>query len=430
MQTETVKQNRTNAIEGFLVHKLDPKVMKECAEDRELDVEGLSPEQTALVIVGHFRKVTNPGDLMACSQCKGTSDVELDECPLCGFAGDVAEGSEEELDDDEEDDEEVDQDAQDEEPEVVKAQVVDDEDEDDEDASSPDLEDRLEAAVAKGDKADNKTKMRKRSEVVSKKGSSKTMTTSGAMMNGKDAAAMTSRIKGNKKSVADLDKAVADIVKLKAMAGLSYWHLGQKILEIYTDQLWKLREEDGKPRYKGWEAFVHAEFKMTPMNANNLMDTAKVYNEAQVRAFGYSKLALTLKAAPEDRQEIVEQIEKGASKRQIEAKVQESRKRTGHKATGEGRTNKAKSKAGTASKGAARKEKISVANIEGRKTIKLFAKPDSMRGVDVMELTKRAKRLADIPFGWFELTNGVTQYFTVGEVNGELTLTVETRRAE
>ena len=240
-------------------------------------------------------------------------------------------------------------------------------------------------------------------------------------------------VEGKKQTVKDLDKAIAEVRRLGGERAASHFELGRKILEINESKLWKLRMgEDGKtPLYKSFEAFVHHELSMSPSHAYNAIECAKNYASAdEIRQLGgTSNAVLILKAAPADRPRLVEKAKSGATKREMAKEVAESRKKNGP--AKQSQQAKAGARAQEVTKAAKAKvaEKITVANITGTRTIKLYKKPESLKGLK-WPPEKRAGKLGDTPFGRLELQPGVVQYFSVLQKEGELVLNIQTVRED
>lgn len=409
------KPGKRNAVAGFIISEVDGDVMKAYIEDNalDIDVEG-TDEQIAVALWGHFNETVTEEDKCSCDECEGVSTVNAETCPFCGDAGAV-----DEEDDKATNDEQLAAQALEEEPSTSEPEIEVEEEEDGDiegTEGSPETEDEDNKPAAKA--ATKKTE-KKNMETATNGASSK-----------KNSKAMAKAGKSSLISAVDLDNAIADVEKLKGSAAESYWELGKKILEINEKSLWKLRVDDkGAAKYRGFDAFVQAELKMSPAHAYNAMECAQGYKTgAEVRELGHTKAVLILKAAPEDRPGLREQAKAGATTRKLGKAVAESRAKNGSP-----KKNSLKAKAGAkgaaakAKVSAAKSEKVSVANIEGSKTIKLFKRPESLRALDFSTLP-RAKRLGDLPFGKHELTNGVVQYFSVLEKDGELVLKIETRR--
>jgi hypothetical protein len=395
---------RVNMVAGFVVDRIDEKTMRSFLEaNPEIakavgDTDGYAVEQIGVALFTHFEKTTAAKDAIVCDYCLGVSSPEAgDRCPYCGT-----------------DDAELQADAASESvaQSVPKGQDVPTDEPSEKPAKKTKAAKKSSTTVAAADK--ETTKEEKDTEAH--------MDTTHA--NGASTTKGLAKTKGTsgKLTVAELDKAVSEVERLKSAAAGSYWQLGRKILEVYTATLWKLRlTDDGKQRYKGFEAFCHHEFKMSHTHAYKLMDVAKKFSEEDVSRFGTTKLGLLLQAPPENQGEIEKKIRSGASTKQVKEAVGKSRKEKGFKKPG-GKGRKQETKAtGRAP------EKITIASIEGRKTVKLYAKPASMRNVDFNEL-KRAKKIGDIPFGRLELANDVVMYISIQDHNGELVAVVDTRR--
>lgn len=234
------------------------------------------------------------------------------------------------------------------------------------------------------------------------------------------------------RTVRELDAAVEDVLKIGADTAGSYWTLGRRIADIHEQQLWKLRTETNEKgkvhaRWKTWESFCHAELHMSPKGANRAMDSATHYTEEQVRLWGRTKLDLLLQAPPEERPRLMDEVEKGASKREIEKEVRKVKSKAGFTRESRGSHGGKTDESQTRPKA---EKSITVATILGTKTVKAYCKPDSMKNVDWKD-QKRAKKLADLPVGVLELINGVNMIISLQESSGgELVFKVVTQRDE
>lgn len=403
---------RINMIGGFSVDRLSGAFMRAFIDDNEEvkaavgDVSDMNDEQIAVALTEHFGKTTAKANVVSCDYCLGLSSDQFPVCPYCGTSDDELESAAS--------------------SETVPAPIATPI------AAAPKLDDDVPVAQATSPVQDvpsspKVTKIKKTITTTVKKPSINTNGDEAQMqtehVNGSNGQKLTKvERKSTKLTVDTLDKAVQDVERLKSAAAGSYWQLGRKILEVYDTQLWKLRQsEEGKARYKGFDAFCHHEFKMSPTHAYKLMDVAKKFSEKDVAQFGTTKLGLLLQAPPEDQPAIEKQVRAGASTKKVKEAVAGARKQKGFKKpSGKGRKQETKTTGRAA-------EKITVASIEGRKTVKLFAKPANMRNIDFASL-KRAKKLGDIPFGRLELANDVVMYISVQDHNGELVAVVDTRR--
>ncbi len=235
----------------------------------------------------------------------------------------------------------------------------------------------------------------------------------------------------------DLDKTVEKIHSLKGKAAEDYWYLGAEIKDLLGKQLWKLRTEDGKPKYKTADAFCLAELGMTPQQARKCSATAEAFTVEQTKAFGTKKLGLILEAPEEDRPALQKAVEAGATRRQLEEEVRKKNK--GRKTIQrKGKEVRKPGAGGVTDKGEKAKrpgpkpksgKTITVANITGVQTIILYKKGTQI-GEDKKQWT-RAKRIADQPTASVELENAVVQTYTVTDgPEGFLKLRIETRRID
>jgi hypothetical protein len=396
---KAAKAGRKNAIGGFITDKLDGRIMRDFV--RSHGIEGIdvdvTDEQLGVALAQHFKETVAEEDLVRCESCEGVSSADYETCPFCGVADDVEDAEGDDLPSDE-----------------PSASALND------------AEEPAEIIVVEEPPA--------KKNATSKKAKETAMETHVNGSNGTTKKGGLALVKTGESALTtgDLDKAVGEVKKLRTAGVVAYWELGRKIVEINERGLWKLRVENGKAKFKSFEAFAHHELGMTAAHAYNAMDCARGYENAEsIREIGStSKAVLLLKAAPEDRDEIKADIKAGATKKAVGEKVAASRKKHGSP-----KKDKQQAKAGTksaATKAATtkREEKVTVASIEGTKTIKLYKRPATMKNLDLSTLDF-AKKLGDQPFGRYELTNGVVQYFAVQQKeDGTLVIKIETRREE
>lgn len=231
-----------------------------------------------------------------------------------------------------------------------------------------------------------------------------------------------------------LDRAVAEVQKLKSAASACGWDLGRKIAEIFDKQLHKNRpDENGDPKYKHWNSFCQVELAMSPANAYMLMDISKAFTREHVLTYGTTKCGIAIKAPPEDQTKLLEMAGR-RSKREMAVEVQKAREKAGLTKRDTGR--KEVKSAGQVNKGgrakavkAAGGDKITVASLLQAYTIPLFQKPEK-RGAVLTE-GPRAKKLGDKPMGVLDLPNGVRLWLLVtASAAGELQIKAHFKRDE
>lgn len=227
----------------------------------------------------------------------------------------------------------------------------------------------------------------------------------------------------------ELDEKIAKIQKLVGEGAAVYWEMGRAIKDLYDGQQWKLRTnaEDGKPKYKSWDAFCHHELHMSPPSAYSAMDVSAKYTVDQVRTFGSTKLSIIVRAPEEAQGELLDDA-KSKTAKELTEKVQKIKKDKGHvrpARSGKAHQGAAGGAGGRKSKG----DKITVAQMLGRVTVKAYKKPPT-RNYDEKDLV-RAKRFADVPFGRRELANGVVETITLVENGaGEWQFVIEIKQEE
>jgi len=364
-----VGKRRRNAITGILVDKLDRATMvKTCRAMGWEVLPDSTDEQLSVFIFMKLRTTPAPDDLLDCDNCGGSSSEKgFASCPYC------------------KDDEPA--------PAVPAGQP-----QNKKEPASP------KGVFGKAPKEEAPEPMTTPTEAAATKQTSLATTPKSAPV------ATVTPISNDlaKFKESDLDKAVAEVQKLKSDASEDMHRLGQKIAEIHDKQLWKLRTEDGKPRYKSIESFIHEELGMTPQNAYRLLDTSKAYTPEQVRSFGTTKLGLILQAPEKDRPALEKAMKDGASKRALEKEVRKANK--GKKEVV--RRNKEKPVKKGNAKVAGGKPSITVASILGTQTVVAYKK-GAMEG-DKKTWT-RAKRVADLPTGILVMENDVVLTTTLVE---------------
>ncbi len=379
-------------VSGVIVSKVDFKLIV-----KKLETLGIQPPTdvgAAIKALTDYYGTQPPANLVKCDACEGVSSISEDNCPYCGMG--------------------------DEPPKGVT------------------VRDKSEKS---SEAAPEATKEQKVVKVKNKKPPVQPQTTTALAKAEPTAMTKGKVVEGHiepQGTIEELNKSVESIAAAKGMAAKSHWVIGKLIAENYDKALWKLRVgHDEKPLYKSFNSFCENELKISAAHAYNLMDIARAFTEEQVTKFGPSKLGLVLQVPPEDQAKLLEQAA-GASKRELEKKVKETKEKNKKegKATSapkEGRkkdVSKATAKSGATGKGAptktgtSKKDIITIASIVGSKTVKLFATP-AKKG----DPAKEAKKLADDPWGRLELENNVEMFFKV-KTNpaGQLILQVATRR--
>lgn len=401
--------SRTNALGGFIVNKLDDKVMRAYVKARDLEIDTtLEAEQLGVALAMHLKESASLDDQVRCDNCQAISSAADDSCPFCGDDGDVDGNGESEEARAADDDGDAHQ--EDVEPEIEEAEAAED---DVEIAAAPE-------PPPPAPKAEKKAREKKASPPAKS-----------TALAAEPASTVLETAQTLDTQVADVKRLVKKVNDSTVDAAESYWQLGQKLLEINASQSWKLRVDDkGKRAYKSWDSFVGAELGMSLDQAYRAIEVAKEYDTPTlVREIGQTKAAMLLRAAPEDRPALEKAAREGASVRQLHAGVQESRAK--HGAPKQTQQSKAGAKSAATRAGAKKSgERVSMAMFEGTVTVKLYKKPESLRGLE-WPPEKRAKALGDTPFGRHEMANGLVQYVSIiKDKNGELVAKIQTVRED
>lgn len=370
-----VAKGRVNGVSGVDLGRVKGEHFRAALKGLKVPIDDKATDEALTVTAtSHFAKNYDRDNLAKCDECHGVAPDVLDACPYCGSVGDAP-------------------------AETIVTPAT---------------------KAAQQPTADKETKMQ-------------TQTTAAKPLAKTNGASVTPTTPSSTYTQQDLDKAVKEVVVLKAKGAETLWDLGHKIAEIHDKNLWKLRLEDGKQRWKNFDSFCNVELNMTPQNAKRLLDVAVKHSVEEVRKFGPTKLGLLLTAPPEAQEKIKAKIEAGASKRDVEREVQKAKADAGHRRPARGKRSEKQEKAlAKASKAKAEKVKkvaktVTVANMVGRVTVKLYEKPTTKK-VDFKTL-KRAKTLGDQPYGRNVLANGVVQEFYIQKTPaGELILSINTTR--
>jgi len=379
------KAARINAITGIIVSQLDRERLDVAAVKLEIaQADSATDEQLSVLVYTKFLKSVG-GDsakLLECEFCHGRSPADAEECPYC---------------------KEVEADVK-----TASTQPV-------EAAKSIPTVEAQPMATAKNTE--------KNTEKIA------TVTSITKISKLPDELA--------KYTEKDLDAAVHEVQALKAKSARGYWDLGVKIADIYDRQIWKLRSEGGKPKYRTVEAFCNAELGLSPVHAWKLMEVAKNFSSAEVEAFGTSKLGLLLQAPEKDRPAIRAAVESGASKATIEQEVRKANKDR-REQTGRDGKKKVQPKAGekTKSGGVAQKRgrkasgnTITVASLVGNQTLPFYTKASILAANGDRKGWKKAKKISEIPMTTMEMDNDVMMTLTLMEnTDGTLKIKVDIHR--
>lgn len=123
-----------------------------------------------------------------------------------------------------------------------------------------------------------------------------------------------------------LDDAVQEVVACKRSMAEGAWKVGQILLRVRADKLWRARVgDDGARRWKTFRDFVSGELGLSIPWAYELMDAARVFPEEDVKTVGASKLARILYAPKEQRDALLVAARAGASRRELEQRIAHAR---------------------------------------------------------------------------------------------------------
>lgn len=238
----------------------------------------------------------------------------------------------------------------------------------------------------------------------------------------------------------DLDEATAKILELKQRGTTTYWQLGHELGDVYRRDGWKLRSNDkGEVKYKSFKQYVDAEIKLDMSHVMNMMDIANKFSESDVSRIGTTKLKFMLelsssfKPIQSERQALMADIEKGASVKDVKAKVREIRKK--HGATTSDRVPRKDAKKSEGGKKGRAKQlkaasgKMTVSMVEGVVRLDMFVKPAGKIEADKLKDQKRAKIIDEKSFTIDTSSNGIMSIYSFLKVPKGWVLKIERRRA-
>lgn len=369
MSTKSAATRDETLVSGVNVSLVKIELVNKALTGLNVDIKDMSASDKVEALQFHGKKLSK-AEKATCAECGGIAALTFPECPFCGDEG---------------------------------------EDEDEK-------EDKGKGAVV------TPIASAKKKKVV--EGKKKTSTSTAIVKAG---AQQTGLLQGEFSEKA-LDEANAEIEEIKQRAKHTYWELGNALLKVYEKELWKARGLDkGRATYTGFNQYIEAEPKISHTTAYNMMEVAKYFTEAQVKKIGGSKLSLVLKAPEADRPALMKEVEKGAtSKRKLAKKVKEARKKAklvkrqiaGRKAIPMNKREQA---------AAAGKGSMTIALVEGTKTLELWAKPDKPLKAGEKP-TKRAKTLADEPWCLEPMANGAERIYSLVKTSKGLAFRATTRR--
>lgn len=226
-------------------------------------------------------------------------------------------------------------------------------------------------------------------------------------------------------TVADLDEKVANIRKIQVDLVDGHWQLGKLLGETWT--MYKLRVEEGKPKYRNWGQFVSSELGFTPQYAYDLVGVSTAFTEADIRLVGVTKLRIIARIPDEaKRQNLLERAKnelggKPMTRNEIDKEAKAGGDLPNRKALGGGSVGgdaaaiKRKEKA----EERAKNKGVSVVIQPGRVTIPLYnaklSKKEPVRAFD----------LSDEPHGVEDMLNGIKVRYVLSKEQDGLVLTVE-----
>jgi hypothetical protein len=400
-----------------MVAKTTKPVWNEDAMDaalEELDIkigEDASIESKLKALRKKFKDFEGKNLLADCDNCGEASLKTLDRCPFCGDADEVVPAAPEpEPEEEQEDETETPEEPAEEEPD---ADVPSSEESEPGIAIDPS---KLEAGNDAPKEEQKKVRLKRAPVAKAKKTPAQSeLGMATTTPSGKEGLALAASLK-------TLDEKVAEIKALDTKTGEAAWKLAERLVELDKGQLWKLRTaEDGK-HYRTYEQFCKSIFDMSTEYVMGLKKAFVRFDKSDFILAGPTKIRLLLQAPKDQQNEVLQKLKRdGLSKKELAREIKDKRKKAGMKAGAvEGKREGVK-------KPVVQKDgKVTVAVVLGRQTTKCFKKP-LKDGDDPVP----AKRLADHPYGYVDLSNDVRLYMRVKQnPAGEISFQIEFRRIE
>jgi hypothetical protein len=214
-----------------------------------------------------------------------------------------------------------------------------------------------------------------------------------------------------------LAKVEEEIGALTRAGAQNFWEIGGKIAEVYDAKLW---EHKSSP-YRTFDAWVIKQTPFTLQSAYKIMDVHKAFTKEDAGKFGWTKLALVARVDKSDQPRLLDALESGASRSEIAEQIKTTKKAKPQ------RHESGKSEGASQQKKPRPEAKITIASLTGKQVVKLYARVTKKDAGN----PKRAKRLADHPWGSLQLENNAILYFNIQQhANGELSLVVMAERKE
>jgi hypothetical protein len=238
-------------------------------------------------------------------------------------------------------------------------------------------------------------------------------------------------VTGARWTAEDLDRVVEELHQMQRDTAAGVWSLAHRYAEVHKSQIWKCRlKADGSVAYRTFEQFAEAELKVSRKYANELIKMFGLYSREDFVRIGTTKLRVAMGAPEERREEILQQFKDGASRRDVEKQLGRGGKELEDAPDLRLKENKDEAKPRGKPKvvqaaPAAERKTITIAAIEGRRSIPMFVKPARRGDAEHQPATK----LTDMPWGFLDLTNDVRMWYSLFQKpDGSIVLRIDTRR--
>ncbi len=233
-------------------------------------------------------------------------------------------------------------------------------------------------------------------------------------------------------AAAALDQVVAEIRQLEIGAKLGLWAIGQRIIQIEEQGLWKQRlTVDGQVAYRNVEQFAREELSYSARYVLDIVTICRRYTRQQVEVNGAKKLRLLMQMTPEAQQETLDAARGGELPpvRELEKKLGREGKHVdptkGGAEDGRKRAREPEPEAPKGKKDAEKGSMITFAAIAGMHVVEMFKKTSS----DDPDSYEAATKIEDLPWGVWELSNDVRVFFSlVRTPKGRIKMRIDPRR--
>lgn len=125
-----------------------------------------------------------------------------------------------------------------------------------------------------------------------------------------DSLAILEPLKPEIQDVSLLDKAIARVKRHSVTAAKHVYAMGEELRRIRDEDLWMLRlnKKNGRPKYKGFWDWVHAELPMSEGHVRKIMNLNEQFTLADVRKYGRTRLSVAMRLPKKKRKTFLRRV--------------------------------------------------------------------------------------------------------------------------